>query len=98
VPRDRKTLFDGIESRLGNVSEVWAWLNQRDVLAREEAAGLFTDVRLTTVASEEQETAEHLVAVTRNDLDVSRSRRVRQTAAGAGSGRRDRRGRRAASH
>ncbi len=81
VPRDRQTLFDGIESRLGNVSEVWAWLNQRDVLAREETAGLFTDVRLTTVASEEQETAEHLVAVTRTTsmylgLDASDRQRL----------------------
>jgi ubiquinone/menaquinone biosynthesis C-methylase UbiE len=83
VPRDRRTLFDGIESRLGNVSEVWAWLNQRDVLAREEAAGLFTDVRLKTVASEEQETAEHLVAVTRTTsmylgLDESDRQRLEQ--------------------
>ncbi|HEY7603806.1 MAG TPA: methyltransferase domain-containing protein [Gaiellaceae bacterium] len=65
VPRDRRTFFDGIESRLDDVSGVWAWLNQRDALAREEAAGLFGDVRLTTVASDEQETAEHLIAVTR---------------------------------
>ena len=65
VPRDRQTFFDGIESRLGNVSEAWAWLNQRDALAREEVASLFTDARLTTVAADEQETAEHLVAVTR---------------------------------
>jgi len=65
VPRDRQTFFDGIESRLDNVSEAWAWLNQRDALAREEVAGLFTDGRLTTVAADEQETAEHLVAVTR---------------------------------
>jgi len=65
VPRDRKTLFDGIEARLANVADVWAWLNQRDALARPEAAALFADVRLTTVASKEEETAERLVAVTR---------------------------------
>jgi ubiquinone/menaquinone biosynthesis C-methylase UbiE len=65
VPRDRQTFFDGIDARLGNVSDVWAWINQRDDLARAEAAGLFTDTRLTTVASDERETAEHLVAVTR---------------------------------
>ncbi len=66
VPRDRKTFFDGIEGRLDNVSAVWAWVNQHDALAREEAAGLFTDVRsTTTVAGDEQETAEHLIAVTR---------------------------------
>ena len=30
TPRDEKTLFDGIEARLGNVSTAWAWLNQRE--------------------------------------------------------------------
>jgi ubiquinone/menaquinone biosynthesis C-methylase UbiE len=65
VPRDEQTFFDGIESRLADVSAVWAWLNQRDELACQEAAALFTDVRLTSVASEEEETAEHLIAVTR---------------------------------
>ena len=45
VPRDRETLFAGIEARLGNVSEVWAWLNQRDTLARDETAELFTEVQ-----------------------------------------------------
>jgi SAM-dependent methyltransferase len=65
VPRDRQTFFDGIEPRLGNVSEVWAWINQRDALARAEAADLFTGVRLTTAASDKEETAEQLIAVTR---------------------------------
>ena len=83
VPRDRETLFAGIEARLGNVSEVWAWLNQRDTLARDDAAELFTDVSLTTVASEEQETGEHLVAVTRTTsmylgLDARDRRRLEQ--------------------
>lgn len=81
VPRDRRTFFGGIESRLGNVSEVWAWLNQREALAREEVAGLFTDARLTTVATDEQETAERLVAVTRTTsmylgLDASDRQRL----------------------
>jgi ubiquinone/menaquinone biosynthesis C-methylase UbiE len=65
VARDPQTVLDGLESRLDNVSGAWAWLNQRDALAREEVADLFTDVRLTTVATDEQETAERLVAVTR---------------------------------
>jgi ubiquinone/menaquinone biosynthesis C-methylase UbiE len=65
MPRDRETFFNGIEARLGNVSEAWAWLNQRAPLARPEAAELFTDVRLTTAASDREETAERLVAVTR---------------------------------
>jgi ubiquinone/menaquinone biosynthesis C-methylase UbiE len=65
VPRDRESVFRGMEARLGNVSDAWAWLNQRDALARPEAARLFTDARLTTVASDQEETAERLVAVTR---------------------------------
>jgi SAM-dependent methyltransferase len=81
VPRDRETLFDGIDARLGNVSEVWAWINQRDALARPEASELFTDVRLTTVASDEEETAERLVALTRTTsmylgLDAGDRRRL----------------------
>ncbi len=65
VARDRQTFFDGIEGRLGNVSEVWAWINQRDALAREEAGDLFGDVRLTKASTEREERAEHLIAVTR---------------------------------
>jgi ubiquinone/menaquinone biosynthesis C-methylase UbiE len=65
VARDRPTFFDGIEGRLGNVSEVWAWINQRDALAREEAGDLFGDVRLTTTSTEREERAERLIAVTR---------------------------------
>ena len=83
VPRDRETVFDGIEARLGNVSDVWAWINQRDALARQDVAELFTQISFTTVASEEQETAEHLVAVTRTTsmylgLDASDRRRLAQ--------------------
>ena len=65
VARDRQTFFDGIEGRLGNVSEVWAWINQRDALAREEAGDLFGDVRLTTASTEREERADYLIAVTR---------------------------------
>jgi ubiquinone/menaquinone biosynthesis C-methylase UbiE len=83
VARDPQTVLDGLESRLGNVSEAWAWLNQRDALAREEAVDLFTDVRLTTVATDEQETAERLVAVTRTTsmylaLDAADRQRLEQ--------------------
>ncbi|HZO62339.1 MAG TPA: class I SAM-dependent methyltransferase [Gaiellaceae bacterium] len=81
VPRDERTFLDGVEARLGNVSEVWAWVNQRDALARPEAAGLFTDTRLTTAVSDERETAEHHVAVMRTTsmylgLDASGRRRL----------------------
>jgi ubiquinone/menaquinone biosynthesis C-methylase UbiE len=65
APRDQETFFGGIEARRRNVSEAWAWLNQRDALARPEAAELFTEVRLTTALNEREETAEHLIAVTR---------------------------------
>jgi ubiquinone/menaquinone biosynthesis C-methylase UbiE len=65
MPRVQETFFSGIEARLGNISDAWAWLNQRDALARPEAADLFTDVRLTTVATDREETAERLVGVTR---------------------------------
>jgi SAM-dependent methyltransferase len=64
-PRDPETFFRGLEARLGNVAEAWAWVSQLDALARPEAADLFGDVRLTTALSETEETAEHLVAVTR---------------------------------
>jgi SAM-dependent methyltransferase len=81
VPRDRETLFDGIDARLGNVSEVWSWINQRDALARPEASTLFTDVRLTTVVIDEEETTERVVALTRTTsmylgLDAGDRRRL----------------------
>jgi ubiquinone/menaquinone biosynthesis C-methylase UbiE len=63
--RDERTFVEGIESRLDDVPAVWAWISQRDELVREEASGLFTDAQLTTVVSEERETAENLIAVTR---------------------------------
>lgn len=83
MPRDRETVFHGIEARLANASEAWAWLIQRDELARPEAAELFTDVRLTTAVSEREETAEHLVAVTRTtsmylSLDADKRQRLEQ--------------------
>jgi len=83
VPRQRKAVFDGMEARLGNVSEVWAWLNQRDAMARDEASELFTEARLTTVVREVEETAQHLVAVTRTtsmylSLEADRRRRLEQ--------------------
>jgi hypothetical protein len=91
VPRDPKTLFDGIEARLGNVAEAWAWLSQRDALARPEAAALFTDVRLTTVASDEEETTEHVIAVTRTNsmylsLDADAQQRLEQGFAAVADG------------
>src|SRR5262249_39940137 len=63
--RERATLFDGIEARLGNISDAWAWLTQREPLPRPEAAELFHDVRLTTVETAWDETAESLVGFMR---------------------------------
>lgn len=65
VLRDRTTLFDGMRARLGNISDAWAWLTQREALARPEAAELFDDVRLTTVATKIEETAESVVGFMR---------------------------------
>jgi SAM-dependent methyltransferase len=44
--RDDETLWAGARARLGNVSEVWAWLGKREV-AHPQAAELFEDVRIT---------------------------------------------------
>jgi SAM-dependent methyltransferase len=51
TPRDEETLWGGVESRLGNVSELWSWLTYHD-LARPEAAELFTDVAVAREPSE----------------------------------------------
>jgi ubiquinone/menaquinone biosynthesis C-methylase UbiE len=55
VSRDAQTLLAGAEARLGNVSELWAWLAKRDI-ACSEAGKLFGDVRLRTVQIERAET------------------------------------------
>jgi hypothetical protein len=63
--RDRETVFGGMKARLGNMSDAWAWLSQREALARPEVAALFDDVRLTTVPTEIEETTEKVVAFMR---------------------------------
>jgi ubiquinone/menaquinone biosynthesis C-methylase UbiE len=60
-PRDTETLLAGAETRLGNVSELWAWLMNREI-ARPEAATLFRDVRLRTVEIETSETIDETLA------------------------------------
>jgi SAM-dependent methyltransferase len=45
-PVDDETLWGGIDKRLGNVSELWAWLTFHEQLASPEAAELFEDVQL----------------------------------------------------
>ena len=61
--RGADTIWKGAEERRGNVSELWAWLEKRD-LARPEAATSFVDVELVKVAEEQEVTAaEHLAHV-----------------------------------
>jgi len=45
-PLDEETLWRGVDSRTGNVSELWSWLTRHE-LARPEAANLYRDVQLT---------------------------------------------------
>lgn len=60
--RDVSTIWKGAEERRGNVSELWAWLEGRDI-ATAEAAALFQDVRVATVAEEEVEAAGYVAFV-----------------------------------
>ena len=62
--RDPEAIWSGAEERRGDVSELWSWLTQRD-LASADAAGLFTDVRVSTVARDREWTAEVSLALTR---------------------------------
>ncbi len=64
TPREATTLWEGVEARRGNVSEVWAWLMDRD-LARPEAAELFGEAELRRVRRDTVETAASVVAVVR---------------------------------
>jgi ubiquinone/menaquinone biosynthesis C-methylase UbiE len=59
--RDAEAIWEGVEERRGNVSEVWSWLEGHD-LARPEAATLFEDVGLVTVGEEKEQTAEEYLA------------------------------------
>jgi ubiquinone/menaquinone biosynthesis C-methylase UbiE len=62
--RDVETLWAGADERKENVSEVWAWLTKRPV-DRPEAADLFTDVQVDSVALDGEETAEDILGVVR---------------------------------
>lgn len=59
--RDAAAIWEGAEERRSNVSEVWSWFEGHD-LARPEAAALFEDVELATVAEERQITAEEYLS------------------------------------
>jgi ubiquinone/menaquinone biosynthesis C-methylase UbiE len=75
-PRDAETIWQGVEARRANVSEVWAWLEKRE-LARPEAAELFQDVNVVRLPIERELTAADVLAFVRTTsaylgLDVSR--------------------------
>jgi ubiquinone/menaquinone biosynthesis C-methylase UbiE len=74
--RDLETIWAGAEARLGNISEVWAWMEKRE-LARPEAAELFQDVTFTRVPFEREESAADILAFVRTtsaylSLDAAR--------------------------
>ena len=62
--RDPETVRVGAEARRANVSEVWAWVAQRE-LGRPEAALLFHDTRIESVPVEGERTAEQSLALIR---------------------------------
>jgi SAM-dependent methyltransferase len=77
--RDPEVVFEEAQRRRGNVSEVWAWLCQRD-LANAEATGLFADVQVRRVGIDEERTADELLGVIRTTssyLGLDRERRER---------------------
>jgi len=51
----------GVRERSENVSEVWAWLGGHE-LAREDAAGLFDEVRIDALPIPLEHTADELNA------------------------------------
>lgn len=77
--RDADTIWEGAEERRGNVSELWAWLEKRD-LARPEAATLFADVDLVKVTEEREVTAAEHVAFVRTTSSYLRLDAARRQA------------------
>jgi SAM-dependent methyltransferase len=75
-PRDAETLWAGVEPRRHNVSELWAWLERRD-LARADAAQLFEHADVTRLPIEREATSEDVLAFVRTtsaylSLDAAR--------------------------
>jgi SAM-dependent methyltransferase len=64
APRDMRTLWDGADARMGNISELWAWLMRHEI-ACPEAVTLFRDVQLRGARIDAVETAGDLLALTR---------------------------------
>lgn len=65
TPVDDETLWAGVDSRTGNVSELWAWLSRHEHLAVPEAAQLFHQVELTREPMERALPVEDYLAVIR---------------------------------
>ena len=66
-PRDVATILDGATERRGNASEVWDWVmgEGRHELVAADAADLFEDVQVAAVVSEQEKTADDLIALFR---------------------------------
>jgi ubiquinone/menaquinone biosynthesis C-methylase UbiE len=80
--RDAKAIWQGAEARHDNVSELWAWLERREI-ATPEAAELFEDVTLAKVSSEREATTAEGLAFVRTTssylrLDPSRQKLLEQ--------------------
>jgi ubiquinone/menaquinone biosynthesis C-methylase UbiE len=76
-PRDAETVWSGAEARRHNVSELWAWLERRD-LGRPEAAELFEDVDVKRLQVERESTPDEALAFVRTtsaDLSLDAARR-----------------------
>jgi SAM-dependent methyltransferase len=76
-PRDANAIWEGAEARRDNVSELWAWLERRDI-ASPEAAELFEDVTLAKVPSEREATAAEGLAFVRTTSSYLRLDSTRQ--------------------
>jgi SAM-dependent methyltransferase len=76
-PRDAKAIWEGAEARRDNVSELWAWLERREI-ASPEAAELFEDVELAKVTIEREATAAELLAFVRTTSSYLRLEPARQ--------------------
>jgi hypothetical protein len=79
-PRDAKAIWEGAEARRDNVSDLWAWLERREI-ARPEAAELFEDVTLASVPTEREATTAEGLAFVRTTssylrLDPNRQKRL----------------------
>ena len=78
-PRTVEELVAGAEARRGNVSEIWAWLSNRD-LVDPAAAESFADVRVETRPREIDEDADEVLSHLRTTsayLELDEPRRLR---------------------